>query len=91
MALYEIVDEARALSASLPKAAWYGFGSHFRGQPTYSDIDILVVCRTPAEAIAIRAKSAQICARWPLHLLIMTEDEAVETKFVATQGCERLW
>lgn len=90
-ALSDIIGEARSLSIALPRVAWYGFGSYFRGQPAFCDIDILVVCRMPAEADFIRAHTAELCARWPLHLVIMTEDEEVETGFVASQDCKLLW
>lgn len=90
-AVAKIVEEARALSAELPRVSWYGFGSCFHGEPPYADIDILVVCQTVTEAISIRAKSREICARWPVHLLIMTKDEEAETGFVAAQSCRPLW
>jgi predicted nucleotidyltransferase len=89
-AKYEIVGEARALSKVLPRIAWYGFGSYFRGQSAFQDIDVLVVCDTTEEAIFVRAHTAELCARWPLHLVIMTQDEAAETGFVATESCEPL-
>jgi hypothetical protein len=89
--LYEIVGEAQAISKTLPRVAWYGFGSYFRRQSVFSDIDILVVCRTPAEALLIRTHTVDLCARWPLHLIIMTEDEEAETGFVASEKCKLLW
>ncbi len=71
--------------------AWYGFGSYFRGQAAFSDIDILVVCRTTASSTFIRARTVELCARWPLHLVIMTEDEEAEANFLASAGCKLLW
>jgi hypothetical protein len=88
--LHEIVGEARALSEVFPRVAWYGFGSYFRGQPAFQDVDVLVVCHTTEEAIFIRAHAANLCAQWPLHLVIMTEDEAAETRIVATENCQKL-
>src|SRR5262245_2084068 len=90
-ALCEIVGEAKELSKVLPRVAWYGFGSCFRGHPAFSDIDILVVCSTAAEAIFIRAHIVELYTRWPLHLVIMTEDEEAETGFVASEDCMLLW
>ena len=89
-ALPEILQEANRIACDLPEAAWYGFGSYFKGQDSFGDIDILVVCPTAADAIVIRAKTEGLCARWPLHLVLMTEDEQRETGFVASEGCMML-
>ena len=79
------------LREELPSINWYGFGSYFKGQLVFGDIDILVVCRSPQEATKIRTQTAKLCERWPLHLLIMTEDEALETNFIAAENCKLLW
>ena len=89
-ALLDILHEAKHLSHDLPRATWYGFGSYFGGQESFCDIDILVVCPTNADASFVREKTEDICARWPLHLVIMTEDEQEETSFVASEGCRIL-
>jgi hypothetical protein len=88
--LLEIIGEARGLSLVLPRIAWYGFGSYFRGESAFQDIDVVAVCHTAEEAIFIRAHAATLCARWPLHLVIMTQDEAAETRFVANEDCAPL-
>ena len=56
-------------------------------QVSFADIDVLVVCRDGAEATRVRAETAGLCERWPLHLLVMTKAEANATNFVAAQGC----
>jgi predicted nucleotidyltransferase len=89
-ALSEILQEAKRIACDVPGAAWYGFGSYFKGQDSFGDIDILVICPTTADSIVIRTKTADLCARWPLHLVIMTEDEQRETGFVASEGCMML-
>jgi hypothetical protein len=86
-ALSEILQEAKRIACDLPGVAWYGFGSYFEGQDSFGDIDILVICPTTADAIIVRSKTEDLCARWPLHLVIMTEDEQRETSFVASEGC----
>ena len=86
-ALVDILLEAKRITANLPRTVWYGFGSYFRRQDAFGDIDVLVVCSTPADAIVLRKNMNEICMRWPLHLLIMTEDEERETDFVASQEC----
>jgi predicted nucleotidyltransferase len=88
--LIDILQEAQRLARDVPEAAWYGFGSYFKGQVAFSDIDILIVCPTIADSIVVRAKTEEICLRWPLHLLIMTEYEQTETGFVASEECVML-
>lgn len=89
-ALNEIVAEARKISLVVPRTKWYGFGSYFKNG-VFSDIDILIVCRGSFEAISIRELTKNICSDWPLHLLVMTEEEVAETEFIESQGCTPLW
>ena len=89
-ALSEILQEAKRIACDVPGAVWYGFGSYFKGQDSFGDIDILVICPTTADAIAIRIKTANLCGLWPLHLVIMTEDEQRQTGFVTSEGCVML-
>lgn len=88
--LKKIVAEARIISLIVPHARWYGFGSFFKSH-IFSDIDILIVCYSSSEAISIRKLTKNICSDWPLHLLVMTEKEEVETEFIDSQGCSPLW
>jgi uncharacterized protein (DUF302 family) len=86
-ALVEILKEVEQIGFDVPNAVWYAFGSYFKGQNAFSDIDILITCPTTADAILIRTKTEDICARWPLHLVIMTDDEQKETGFIESEGC----
>ena len=86
-ALMDILQDAQRLARDLPKTVWYGFGSYFNGQKSFGDIDILVVSPTTVDAVLVRAKMEEICVRWPIHLVIMTEDEQGETNFVASERC----
>jgi hypothetical protein len=86
-AITEILQEIERITRGLPEASWYGFGSYFNKQGAFGDIDILVVCSNNRDAATIRANTENICASWPLHLVIMTEDEQRETGFVAFERC----
>jgi predicted nucleotidyltransferase len=66
---------------------WYGFGSYFRGHEAFSDIDLLAVCSTAEDAGVLRSRMRELCERWPVHLVIMTEHEAAETDFILSEGC----
>jgi hypothetical protein len=86
----DIVYEARRLAPLAHKATWYGFGSYFQGK-SFSDIDVLIVCLTTEDAIVMRAATVELCMRWPIHLMIMTEDEQSETDFVGSERCVELY
>lgn len=88
--LNEIIAAAKIISHVVPHTRWYGFGSFFKSC-TFSDIDILIVCRSTLEAMSIREHTGSICNDWPLHLLVMTEEEESETGFIDSQGCTPLW
>ncbi len=87
----DVLQEAKRLACDFPGGTWYGFGSFFKGQIPFGDIDILVVCATAAHAMFIRSNTEDLCARWPLHLLVMTENEQTETGFVGFEGCTLLY
>lgn len=67
--------------------AWFGFGSFFTENASFSDIDLLAVCATVEQASSIRTEMATVFDDWPVHLLIMTESEAAETNFIQSQQC----
>ena len=85
--VFRVIDAA---AESLPGAEWYGFGSFFSHSPCFSDVDILVVCATQEQGLAIHDLAHELCSMWPIDLLILTEAEAAETSFVEKQGCVRL-
>jgi hypothetical protein len=89
--LKEIVTAAKVISQVIPNSKWYGFGSYFQKKRDFSDIDILIVCATSRESITVREFTKNICNDWPLHLLVMTEDEEAETAFIYRQKCTPLW
>ena len=86
-ALAEILEEVRVLAHRVPLTKWYGFGSYFKTEEPFGDIDVLAVCPTTEDAVVVRAGTQHICARWPMHLVIMTEDEEKETNFVVSGQC----
>lgn len=74
----------------LPTTRWYGFGSFFSGEGAFSDIDVLAVCSDAREAKQVRGVLARLASTWPIHLIVMTEAEALETDFVYRQACRLL-
>jgi hypothetical protein len=71
-------------------ADWYGFGSFFRSDEVFSDIDVLAICDTLDAAAHIRRESTIFCSLWPIHLLVMTRGECSETDFIVSEECKPL-
>lgn len=86
-AIAAVVDAA---ARQLPEVEWYGFGSFFRRDGPYGDIDLLAVCPSATDVRAVRHVLFEACANWPIDLTVMERGEADATDFVAGQGCQRL-
>ena len=78
---------AARVSLVVSGLTWYGFGSCFLGTSDYQDIDVLVVCRSIADALLVRYLVQKISDLNGLHLLIMTYEEEQETEFIVRQCC----
>lgn len=86
----EILTALIDLKKDFPTTQWYGFGSFFNGQESFNDIDLLAVCLDADEAAIIRRALSYLAIAWPIHLIVMTEVEAIETRFVIRQRCRLL-
>lgn len=51
---------------------------------------MLVICKTTADCTTVRAELASICARFPIHLLLMTPSEEAEVKFVQGESAAEI-
>ncbi len=83
----EFLTTLVSLTNNFPTTQWYGFGSFFNGRGPFNDIDLLAVCVEKNEAVGIRKALSTLAAEWPIHLIVMTNDEATETSFVTRQKC----
>jgi hypothetical protein len=81
MAVRALYGELHRITARVPTSRWYLFGSITTTKRPVGDIDLLVVCETAACKL-IRAELAPICARYPIHLLLMTASEEAEVNFI---------
>lgn len=75
-------EEMRRIRAQLPSSRWFLFGSITTTKRPVADIDLLVVCKTSADCATVRAELTLICARFPIHLLLMTTREEAEAGFI---------
>jgi predicted nucleotidyltransferase len=79
---YDITILAKELSRDFPNVRWYLFGSLLRKEAVPSDIDLLIVYQFDHEALSLRLGLSEICARLPIDLLLLREDEELELNFV---------
>jgi predicted nucleotidyltransferase len=82
IAVRAIYEEMRRIRARVPTSRWFFFGSITTTKRPVGDIDLLVVCKTTVDCTTVRAELASICARFPIHLLLMTPSEEAEVKFI---------
>ena len=82
IAVCALYEEMQRIRARVPTSRWFFFGSIVATKRPVGDIDLLVVCETTADCATVRAELASICARFPIHLLLMTPSEEAEVKFI---------
>jgi predicted nucleotidyltransferase len=69
---------------------WYLFGSVDRDEASPSDIDLLILCTDATQADALRQAIDPDLYGIPLHLSLMTFDEAAEVDAVHLQQASRI-
>lgn len=86
IAVRALHKEMQRIRALVPNSRWFLFGSITTTKRPVGDIDLLVVCKTVADCTAVRTGLASICAQFPIHLLLMTQREEGEIKFILGQS-----
>jgi predicted nucleotidyltransferase len=85
-ALRVLYAEMQRIRARVPTSRWFFFGSITTTKRPVGDIDLLVVCKNTSDCTTVRAELASICARFPVHLLLMTSSEEAEVKFIRSES-----
>lgn len=84
-----VVANLRELAISLGPEAdgteWHLFGSVDRDEPNAADIDLMILCKSDDQADALRRTIDPDGLALPLHLALMTFDEAIEVDAVRVQ------
>ena len=90
-----VVASLRELAVSLgPKAdgtEWHLFGSVARDGPYAMDIDLMILCESDAQADELRRAINPDALDLPLHLALMTFDEAAEVDAVLVQRSQAIF
>lgn len=85
----QVVTRLRELAFSLGPTAhgteWHLFGSVERDEPDAEDIDLMIMCDGDDQADALRAAIDPEAFALPLHLALLTFDEATEVDAVRVQ------
>ncbi|HHX8322780.1 TPA: nucleotidyltransferase domain-containing protein [Vibrio alginolyticus] len=85
-----IVAELRNLACSLGSIAtnteWHLFGSVNRDDPNPSDIDLMIFCRDDKQADDLREAIDLDAFELPLHLSLLTFEEADSIKVTSIQN-----
>lgn len=89
MTRQSVVASLRELAVSLgPKAVgteWHLFGSVDRDEPHATDIDLMILCISDDQSDALRRAIDPDALALPLHLALMTFDEAAQVDAVRAQ------
>ena len=84
-----VVTSLRELAVSLGLEAegtqWHLFGSVDRDEPDAADIDLMILCKSDDQADALRRAIDTDALTLPLHMALMTFDEAAEVGAVRVQ------
>jgi hypothetical protein len=75
-------SEMQRIKVRVPSSKWFFFGSITTSKRPVRDFDLLIVCKTASDCIAVRSELDLICTQFPIHLLIMTEREESEVNFI---------
>ncbi len=82
IAIRVLYNEMERIRTRVLGSRWFLFGSITTTKRPVGDIDLLVVCETVADCTTVRTELSSACARFPIHLLLMTQSEEAEMKFI---------
>ena len=84
-----IVASLREVAASLGPIAdgtqWHLFGSLARDDPNPEDIDLMILCKSDSQADTLRRSIDPDAMTLPIHLALLTFEEAGEVDAVRIQ------
>jgi predicted nucleotidyltransferase len=86
---HRVITSLRELAASLGPGAegtqWHLFGSVARNEPDAADIDLMILCKSDEQADTLRRVIDPDNLALPLHLALLTFNEAAEIDAVRLQ------
>lgn len=89
MIRHRVITSLRELAASLGTEVegthWHLFGSVARNDPNAADIDLMILCKNDEQADSLRRAIDPDALALPIHLGLLTFDEAAEIEAVRVQ------
>jgi predicted nucleotidyltransferase len=90
-----VVASLRKLAVSLGSDAdgseWHLFGSVDRNESNAADIDLMILCKSDVQADILRRTIDTDVLSLPLHLSLLTFDEAAQINAVRVQGSRSIF
>ncbi len=90
-----VVASLRELAVSLGPDAdgseWHLFGSVDRNESNAEDIDLMILCKNDVQADILRLAIDADVLSLPLHLSLLTFDEAAQINAVRVQGSRSIF
>lgn len=90
-----VMTSLRELAISLGSGAegtdWYLFGSVDRDENNAADIDLMILCKNDIQADKLRLIIDPDAFDLPLHLALMTFDEAAEVDAIRVQSGSKIY
>lgn len=87
-AVKDLCELAVSLGPEAEGSQWHLFGSVDRDEPRAVDIDLMILCKTDHQADTLRRAIDLDAFVLPLHLALLTYEEAAEIDAVQVQ-CSR--
>ena len=87
-AVNDLCEFAVSLGPVAEGSQWHLFGSVDRDEPSTSDIDLMILCKSDNQADTLRRAIDLDAFVLPLHLALLTFEEAAEVDAVRVQ-CSR--
>jgi hypothetical protein len=87
----KMMAELTRIAKSVPEATWYLFGSTLIDANAALDIDVLIVYSRDQDGDLIRSSLSEFCLDFPVHLLLISQEEEQELNFVETQRCKQIY
>jgi len=86
-----VCEIAEKLGSACSGSEWYLFGSVARCSPSPSDIDLMILCIDNHQADTLRSIIDPDALAVPIHLCLLTFDEAREIDAVHVQGAQKIF
>lgn len=86
-----LFNKANKISLIIPKLKWYLFGSFLSGGKNANDIDVLILYNNEFEPPRIKKYLEELTSEYPIHLVLMTENEESELQFISRKNATQFF